>query len=175
MLLDLSKLLLEDGKVLETGVELEMQEFSTKMGTFPVSRKGPLALTVVHTGNRVLEITGETEMAFRIPCARCLTPVEYPIALHVERTVDMNLTEAEREEKEEETNFVAGEMLDPEILVRNELLINWPVRVLCREDCKGICSRCGANLNQGSCDCEAEPSDPRMAVIRDIFSKAKEV
>ena len=175
MLLDLSKVLLQDGKVLEISAELEMQELSSRMGTFPVVRKDPVSLKVVNTGSRVLEITGDTKLTFRIPCARCLTPVDYPISLHIERTVDMKLTEEERERGEDEFNFVEGECLNPETLVRNELLINWPIRVLCREDCKGICSRCGANLNQGSCDCDAEPSDPRMAVIRDIFSKAKEV
>ena len=175
MLLDLSKVLLQDGKVLEISAELEMQELSSRMGTFPVVRKDPVSLKVVNTGSRVLEITGDTKLTFRIPCARCLTPVDYPISLHIERTVDMKLTEEERERGEDEFNFVEGECLNPETLVRNELLINWPIRVLCREDCKGICSRCGANLNQGSCNCDSEPSDPRMAVIRDIFSKAKEV
>ena len=68
-----------------------------------------------------------------------------------------------------------GEQLNPEVLVRNELLINWPIRVLCKDDCKGICSRCGANLNVTACNCDTEQADPRMAAIRDIFSKYKEV
>lgn len=59
--------------------------------------------------------------------------------------------------------------------LHNEVLINWPMRVLCKEDCKGICSRCGANLNQGSCDCDTADLDPRMAVISDIFKNFKEV
>ena len=175
MLLDLSKLLLQDGNVLELSTELEMQELSFRMGTFPVARKSPVSLRVVNTGDRVLEIAGDVELTFLIPCARCLTPVEYEMKLRIERTADMKLTEEEREKEEEEFNFMEGECLNPEALVRNELLVNWPIRVLCKEDCKGICSRCGANLNQGSCNCDSEPTDPRMAVIRDIFSKAKEV
>ena len=70
MLLDLSKLLLEDGKTLETSTELEMQKLSFRMGVFPVIRKSPVSLMVVNTGNRRLEITGDVELTFQIPCAR---------------------------------------------------------------------------------------------------------
>ena len=55
-----------------------------------------------------------------------------------------------------------------------ELLMNMPMKILCREDCKGICNRCGANLNEGTCHCEEEPKDPRMAAILDIFREAAE-
>ena len=60
-------------------------------------------------------------------------------------------------------------------LVYSEILVNWPLRVLCKEDCKGICSICGKNLNHGTCDCDHTDLDPRMAQIRDIFNKFKEV
>ena len=157
MLLDLSKLLLQDGKALETSVELEMNELVFRMGKFSIARKSPLQVAVTNTGDRVL------------------APVEYPMVLDFERTVDMKLSEEEREEQLEETNFMEGEQLNPEVLVRNELLINWPIRVLCKDDCKGICSRCAANLNVTACNCDTEQADPRMAAIRDIFSKYKEV
>lgn len=175
MLLDLSKVLLQDGKALETSVELEMNELVFQMGKFSIARKSPLQVAVTNTGDRVLEIRGHGEVMLLIPCARCLTPVEYPMVLDFERTADMKLSEEEREERLEETNFMEGEQLNPELLVRNELLINWPIRVLCKDDCKGICSRCGANLNVTACNCDTEQADPRMAAIRDIFSKYKEV
>ena len=87
----------------------------------------------------------------------------------------MKLSEEERESAEEEYNFIEKDHLNVDTLVQNELLINWPIRVLCKEDCKGICSRCGANLNHGECGCDREALDPRMAAIKDIFSKFKEV
>ena len=85
------------------------------------------------------------------------------------------VSEEEREEKEEDSSFVEGDALDVEELVRNELIVQWPIRVLCKDDCKGICSRCGANLNIQTCDCDTTGLDPRMAAIKDIFSKFKEV
>ena len=115
------------------------------------------------------------ELTAVIPCARCLSPVETAFWLEIERRVDMKMSPQEREEALEETNFIEENALVPETLVRNELLVQWPIRVLCKEDCKGICSRCGANLNEGPCGCESPDPDPRMAAIRDIFSKFKEV
>ena len=53
-----------------------------------------------------------------------------------------------------------GDELDVEELVRNELIVQWPIRVLCKDDCKGICSRCGANLNIQTCDCDTTGLDP---------------
>ena len=75
----------------------------------------------------------------------------------------------------DENNYIDGYSLDVEQLVYNELLVGWPTKILCSEDCKGICSVCGQNLNQGSCDCEDTSLDPRMSVIRDVFKNFKEV
>ena len=59
--------------------------------------------------------------------------------------------------------------LDTDLLILGEILPSLPEKVLCREDCKGLCPMCGKNLNEGACGCRQEPSDPRMAQIQDIF------
>ncbi len=175
MLLDLTHVLLRDGEVLETSLSLGMEHFSIRTGKYPVLRQTPLQLKIVNTGDQVLEIQGSMQLVLEIPCARCLTPVEKEFSLEIQREADMKMTPEEREEALEETNFIEEHALAPETLVRNELLVQWPIRVLCKEDCKGICSRCGANLNEGPCGCQEPDPDPRMAAIRDIFSKFKEV
>lgn len=175
MLLNLAKLLLEDGKTLDCSALPELTEINFRIGRFKIVEKKPLQLKIVNLGNKEISITGTTELTFMIPCGRCLKPVRYTMPLELERTVDMKLSEEELEEVLEEKCFFVGEQLDPEILLYNEILVNWPIRVLCKDDCKGICSRCGANLNTSSCDCDQEPKDPRMAAIQDIFSKFKEV
>ena len=60
-------------------------------------------------------------------------------------------------------------------LVLDEILVNWPDKVLCSEDCKGVCGSCGKDLNLGTCDCQDTGLDLRMAVIQDIFKGFKEV
>ena len=91
------------------------------------------------------------------------------------KKLDMKLSDEERVNDLDESSYLTGMNLDVDRLVYLEVLICWPLKVLCKEDCKGICSRCGKNLNEGPCGCKEEPKDPRMAAISDIFSKFKEV
>ncbi len=74
----------------------------------------------------------------------------------------------------DDQNFMDGFSLDVDALVHDEILMNWPAKILCKDDCKGICPVCGQNLNEGECGCDTFVPDPRMAVIQDIF-KNKEV
>ena len=97
------------------------------------------------------------------------------IPYDIDRKLDMKQTDKERVENLDENDYLTGMDLDVDRLVYLEVLMSWPLKVLCKEDCKGICSRCGKNLNEGPCGCAEKPKDPRMAAISDIFSKFKEV
>ena len=66
-----------------------------------------------------------------------------------------------------------GNELDVEALVTEELNLSWPSKLLCGEDCKGICRKCGQNLNMGSCDCDDFVPDIRFANLMDIFEGKK--
>ena len=175
MLIDLSKILTHEG--MQQNVEMipEGDKFSCKLGEFSYAEKFPVMLSIVHTNDQVLKIAGEGRVSIWIPCSRCLEPVLHTFSIQIEEEADMKLTDQERIEALDESSFIQDKVLDTEKLLHNEILIRWPMRVLCKEDCKGICSRCGANLNQGSCDCDTADLDPRMAVISDIFKNFKEV
>ena len=113
-------------------------------------------------------------MKLAIPCGRCLEEVPTPI--HFEIDKELTITdEGIVDEEMEETDYLIGFELDVDKLVYAEILVNWPMRVLCKDDCKGICKVCGMNLNKGTCDCESSALDPRMAAIQDIFNQYKEV
>ena len=146
-----------------------------RQGTFPVLAKEPVELTITNTGDRVLELEGSGLVTVGIPCDRCLEEVRTRIPFEFKRKLDMKLTDEERVNDLDESSYLTGYDLDVDRLVYLEVLMSWPLKVLCKEDCKGICSRCGKNLNDGPCGCVEEPKDPRMAAISDIFSKFKEV
>ena len=110
-----------------------------------------------------------------IPCDRCLEDVRYEFALDFAKHVDIGLSDAELTEELDESNFIDGYHLDVDKLLSNEILSGWPEKVLCKEDCKGLCPVCGQNLNTKSCDCEDTGLDPRMSVVRDLFKNFKEV
>ncbi|MDC7287072.1 DUF177 domain-containing protein [Blautia schinkii] len=175
MQIHLSDISSSEGKCIQRTVEFEMDAITFQPGTFPVLAKEPVELTITNTGNRVLELVGTGSITVGVPCDRCLEEVPVDIPLQIKRKLDMKLTDEERVNDLDESIYLTGMDLDVDQLVYLEVLMSWPLKVLCKEDCKGICSQCGKNLNNGPCGCVEEPKDPRMAAISDIFSKFKEV
>lgn len=175
MRIDLTDILAREGKTEELETALETDAFKIRLGEFPITEKSPVCLCITHNADQVLTVTADCDVVIEIPCARCLEPVKTPFALHAVREVDMKLSDEEREEMLDDGGYIEGRELDVDALMHNEILFSWPMQVLCSEDCKGICSKCGANLNQTSCDCDTASLDPRMAAISDIFRKFKEV
>jgi uncharacterized protein len=104
-------------------------------------------------------------------CARCLE--SYPFSLrHELRFVLKPASEAEGDRDlspdERVESFYEGDEVDLSPLLREAVLLALPTRPLCREDCAGLCPKCGANLNLGRCGCREEWSDPRLAVLRNL-------
>ena len=175
MLIDLSEILSLEGKTQVHEAPVSMDSFQSKLGSFPVMKKEPISLTITNTGKKVLKIEAKGSITVSIPCDKCLKDVPTEFDIDFEQEIDMQASKEDRIKDLDEINYVTGCSLDVEQLVHNEILIHWPLRVLCKEDCRGICPKCGKDLNEGSCECDQTCPDPRMAVISDIFSKFKEV
>ena len=168
MLINISKLLSGDQPVLTEQVTIEMQTFTSSLGNFPVKKSDDFLLKITKTAKDKFLIEGETAVTLEIPCDRCLEPVLVEVPLKIEREYDQNASEDELED-----GLIVGYHLDTEQLIYCEILVNWPMKTLCTEACKGICKKCGANLNHSSCTCDTVELDPRMAKIRDIFNNCK--
>jgi uncharacterized protein len=175
MLLSLRELTENPGKTEHLSLAVGFDQIDVNGCKYPVLKADPAELTITNTGKKVLSLTGSGTVTAGIPCDRCLKEVPVTISWNAERKLDMNLSEEERIKALDEHSYLTGNDLDVDRLVYLEVLMNWPMKVLCKEDCKGICSQCGKDLNIGPCGCRMEPKDPRMAAISDIFSKFKEV
>ncbi len=180
MLVDLSAVFASGGKegyegiTTELQVPLEMTEFAGPMGSFPILEKTPVALKLQNIGGGKAEIEGNVKLVFRTQCDRCLAEVETPMELSFERTAVAPEAEGE-EEDSDDSHFMEGYQLNVETLVYDEILLNWPMKILCREDCKGVCPVCGRNRNEGDCGCDTFVPDSRLAALQDIFKADKEV
>ena len=175
MLINLSDTLSDQHRTVEETVPLTMDVIRLKSGEYPVVSSGPVHVRAEHIRGKELLIHADASLAVMIPCDRCLEDVRYEFVLDSTKHVDVGLSDAELTEELDESNFIDGYDLDVDKLLYNEILSGWPEKVLCREDCKGLCRVCGRNLNTGSCDCEEPGLDPRMSVVRDLFQKFKEV
>ena len=174
MFINLSDVFLSAGKPLEVSCPIEMTEVQNGYEGFSILEKSELKLNGTHKSKGRAVITGTGYIVMDMACDRCLAPVPVRIDLDFERDVYSPEVDA-GDDAEDNLDIMAGYQLNVENLVFNEILMNWPMKVLCKADCKGICKMCGKNLNLGECECDTFVPDPRMAVIKDIFNANKEV
>ncbi len=174
MLINLTDVLTSEGTVKEMQAEIEFTQISCRMGDFSVIEKSPVFLTLKNLGMNKALVEGRTELLLAMDCDRCLKSVPQKIILQFTRKVAAPDESMDRE-KEDEQDFMDGYRLDIDGLIRNECFMNLPVKVLCKPDCKGICIKCGKDLNTGECGCDTFVPDPRMARIKDIFEAKREV
>ncbi len=125
---------------------------------------GPVRL--LRTGGDIL-VQGRLYAEVILPCARCLAPVRAPLVVELEEvftpTLDIITGQAIIPEEEDRALWIdEHHILDLTEVLRQDVLVALPMHPLCREDCRGLCPTCGANLNDGPCNCRPEP-DPRWA------------
>ena len=162
------------GSYREADVAADLQELAPDLdlaeGDHPSVVEGPIRM--MHTNQGVLvqgKLTGETQLA----CARCLEPVPVSFEVHLEEvfvpTVDMATGKLIRPDEEDRALWIdEHHILDLTEVLRQDVLLELPVHVLCKEDCRGLCSECGTNLNQATCDCGPDV-DPRWASLTDLL------
>ena len=147
--------------------ELELDVANYRL-TVPAVAKGEITR---HIGSISVagKITGETE----IDCTRCLRPVNTPLLIEFE--VDY-LTEGELSSQENvelqpgdlDTDELEDYQLDLTQLAREQILLNIPEQFYCTPDCKGLCEKCGGNLNLVDCNCKDEEIDPRWEALKNL-------
>lgn len=175
MLVNLTDVFINEGQVQELDVPYEGDTFASPYGSFPVREKSPVALRLSNIGRSKALVQGSARLTFGLACDRCLRDVDYTFDLSFDTVVISPDYTGEDAEEEAASELMEGYHLNVDELIKNELLLNWPMKVLCREDCKGICKSCGKNLNDGECGCDDFVPDPRMAAIKDLFDANKEV
>lgn len=118
--------------------------------------------------NILVNFVGETTL--RLSCARCLEPFDYNLHLDLEEefrpSVDI-ISGAELSDRGDDEALVIDEhhVLDISEVTRQAILLSLPLLPLCRDDCQGLCSNCGANKNFEQCACQTEEIDPRWAAL----------
>jgi len=116
----------------------------------------------------------EMSVDYTAECARCLAPVNGKFSLDLEKTVaPKNLLLDLDEDKLDDYAIIEDGFLDMDEQLRSQLEMEFPIRFLCREDCKGLCQRCGKNLNEGECGCSKKEIDPRLAPLQKILDEMK--
>ena len=125
----------------------------------------------IHKDKDKFRLVGTVHAALELTCSRCLEA--FPIT--VDAAFDLRYLpasaiskEPEREVADEDldTSYYRDDRIDLNELLREQFYLVLPMKPLCRDDCRGLCRQCGANLNTAPCACAAAWEDPRLATLR---------
>ena len=166
MLLGLNKIIDRPGEsvTFSTSVDLSDLRYGN---SYPVSEPVRAEGTVRNTAG-VLMMKGGITTCIHGTCDRCARDFDREVSFPIDVVL---VTELENEENEDEWVFpLEGDSADLDDIVRTVFVLNLDSKLLCKEDCKGICCRCGKNLNDGPCSCQKE-LDPRFAALQQLLKK----
>lgn len=150
-----------------SSAEIDLEDETAKLiGDIKV--EGKLTKGIVET-----EIEGTISGKIKVECTRCLQPVETSLGFPFEASfvAPENYTqekEAELKSADLEIALFEGDKIDLTGLAREQILLNLPTQIFCREDCKGLCAKCGANRNLIDCKCEKHEVDPRWSTLKNL-------
>lgn len=163
MKLNLSNVMKIDG-----ARELVSYQFSVeadRVTTDPRMRFGEVTVTgQVENRAGIVKLELENSVEFSSECDRCSRPIKQMLPFRTEYL----LVEERSNEDHDYLLVVQNDELDIDELVLDSLMLSLPSKQLCKDDCKGLCPRCGQDLNEGACGCPEKEPDPRLMKLKDF-------
>ncbi len=139
--------------------------------------EGPLCaeVTISRAGSKFV-LEGRFSGCLRMTCDRCLEnyllEMRHGFRLFLTRPAPSKLGEEQELEPEDlEEHFVSSDEIDLAETIREQVFLNLPMKALCREDCSGLCPHCGANLNQGGCNCAGSYKGGGFSKLKKLMEK----
>jgi uncharacterized protein len=168
MKIDVSKILKGSTESINFKEEVELDEINLDSRTVklvePVNLEGGIYYT-----EEGLYLSGSIEYKYLEFCARCLK--EFTNNIKTSFTAKI-LDDEDKNVDEEDDEFVIyldGNEIDINNLIINSIFLSLPMKSLCDENCRGLCSKCGKDLNEGHCECETDDIDPRLEKLKKLF------
>ncbi|MBE6785564.1 MAG: DUF177 domain-containing protein [Ruminococcaceae bacterium] len=130
-------------------------------GVFPFTTPVKLRGEIKNTAG-IVTVSAKISFVLETCCDRCAVPVKLPFEVDMEHGLVASLND----EENDDYILVENMKLDIAELTSEDIYLALPGKILCKEDCKGVCASCGADLNEGPCGCKKEV-DPRWAALFD--------
>ena len=166
MRLELSSIIDRPGESVDYSVSVDLSDLVYGT-TQPVSEPVKASGTVRNTAG-VLVMKGLIQTCIHGVCDRCASDFDRDVEIPIDAVL---VTELANEENEDEWVFpLEADAADLDDIVRTIFVLNMDSKLLCKEDCAGLCCKCGKNLNEGPCNCQKD-LDPRFAALRQLLNK----
>lgn len=175
MKVDLSKYFDEGESFFEIEGNLEVGDLDIENENFQITDPVEYQVQVYTLSDNTREATLTIKYRYTEPCSRCLEPsigsIETTLSGKlIEGNEDEFVEDSDEEDEIEHFIFYENNQLDILEYVRIQIYLSKPMQILCKPECKGLCSKCGINLNEKECNCDHEDIDPRLAGLKDFFS-----
>ena len=164
MVIDLKRIFVNENSALPIDYSLDLS-FVEHCGGFPLKKPVLLNGTVSNKAGLV-RFTATVSYTYEAPCDRCGTETAKPVTVKVDKSLATSI-----EGEDSDTILLVPDMkLDIDDFLYTEVVVSLPMKHLCKGDCKGICPKCGNNLNQGECGCPTKEIDPRLQALADLLN-----
>lgn len=164
MILELKKIFLNENESLSVKTELDMSGDTIGRSAVP----GKVAADV-NVSNHAGMVVFEADVRFRCHCVcdRCCEPFDKDFAYTLSHILVTKLPEDSGDDYIEAPDYT----LDTDALLRDDILLEFPSKFLCKDSCKGLCPKCGKNLNEGECCCVKQEGHPAFAALSELLEE----
>lgn len=149
--------------------EYSFRSTPAELGLTPEFREPVEVQATIEKTSRQLFLKASLRTTADVECDRCVTLIREPLASGYQMHYVWEASDAERIDPAEVQVLSPGQtVIDTADDVRQTVLLAFPLKHVCREDCKGLCPRCGINLNEGTCDCRETRVDGRWDKLKEL-------
>ena len=166
MVINFSDLLSKKNRKKQISLSFELEPFEFEGEEIRAIEKVDVKGVAISEKDVIL-IEASIKTKLKLNCSRCLDTFIYPIDIDIEE----RFTKSKELQEDEELIFVEDDTLDIIQIVENCIISTLPIKRLCKEDCNGLCSQCGANKNVENCSCLDYDVDVRLAKLRELFGE----
>ena len=165
MVINFSDLLSKKNRKKQISLSFELEPFEFEGEEIRAIEKVDVEGVAI-SENDVIVIEASIKTKLKLNCSRCLDTFIYPIDIDIEERFTNNI-----DLQDEGVMFVDGDTLDITEIIENCIISTLPIKRLCKDDCKGLCSVCGVNKNVENCSCLDYDVDVRLAKLRELFGE----
>lgn len=164
MIIDLKRIFVNENSSLPIEYSLDMSNVDFS-GCYPLKKPVEIKGSVTNKASLV-ELDAAVTYIYEADCDRCGVYTAKKHTLHIQKSLAPSI-----EGEESDSILLTPDMkLDLDELVYSEVIVSLPMKHLCNEGCKGICPKCGKNLNEGKCGCPEKEIDPRLSALADLLN-----
>ena len=152
---------------------LKPSEILQADGSYHIVRSVDLRVEL-YKDQKKFRLIGHVLTELELSCSRCLEAYRMPIDVDFDQQYlpaeeGLEAAEAEIEDEDLEISYYKKEPIDINALLHEQFCLTLPMKQLCLDDCRGLCSNCGTNLNTGLCSCGTNWEDPRLEPLKNLL------